>query len=266
MEQMKYFSAVIIIICRGLSAIIDQADVNGPIYLYQNDIEQTTYKTGNNAINNKWQECDLPPEEQPDYYYFTNAGQSHYNLSLEYTAAFAVKDYGLESGIDDKEWELKRICRCENAYQVYVESKTGNELYILLSEEQDIQPNYIIMADIRKGDDADVILQDKYSYNSMLEWYSYKEWFDGKTKDENIRFNAIGDLYDSIYNNEIFYAIYDYMDLTGGEQKGHWEIDDNDTYVGRNGYIVCANCNDGARNIIFLVDVWNKTYAVIDLQ
>ena len=106
-----------------------------------------------------------PQDKWPDYDYFINAQQGHYNLTLENMAAFVVKDYALDSGMDKEEWELKRICYCEDVYQVYVESKSGNELYILLSEGQGIQPDYIIMADIRKGDGADISLYEgEYSY------------------------------------------------------------------------------------------------------
>lgn len=126
---------------------------------YHNDTEPesgvedavSTYQVENNAIDHVWHESNLRQEEWPDYDYFINAQQGHYNLTLENMAAFAVKDYALDSGMDKEEWELKRICYCEDAYQVYVESKTGNELYILLSEGQGIQPDYIIMADIRKS-------------------------------------------------------------------------------------------------------------------
>lgn len=225
----------------------------------------SAYQAENNAIDHVWHECNLPQEEWPDYDYFINAHQGHYNLTLENMAAFAVKDYALDSGMDKEEWELKRICYYEGAYQVYVESKTGNELYILLSEGQGIQPDYIIMADIRKGDDADISLYEgEYSYNSMLEWHSYMDWFDGKnTMEERPKLDVIGDLYDSVYGNGILYAIYDYLDITDEDKKSHWEIDSNDTYIGRNGYIACANCNNGVQDIRVLVDVWNKSYAVL---
>ncbi len=219
-----------------------------------------------NSIDHVWHECNLPQEEWPDYDYFINAQQGHYNLTLENMAAFVVKDYALDSGMDKEEWELKRICYCEDAYQVYVESKTGNELYILLSEGQGIQPDYIIMADIRKGDGADISLYEgEYSYNSMLEWHSYMDWFDGKnTMEERPGLDVIGDLHDSVYGNGIFYAIYDYLDITNGDKKSHWEIDSNYMYIGRNGYIVCAYCSNGVEDVVVLVDVWNKSYAVLE--
>ncbi|MDE7258733.1 MAG: hypothetical protein K2N77_05790 [Lachnospiraceae bacterium] len=255
MTQMKYFTSIIIIICLGLQTISDQAD-----------IDVSAHQAENNAIDQVWHECNLPQEEWPDYDYFINAQQGHYNLTLENMAAFVVKDYALDSGMDKEEWELKRICYGEDAYQVYVESKTGNELYILLSEGQGIQPDYIIMADIRKGDGVDISLYEgEYSYNSMLEWHSYMDWFDGKnTMEERPGLDVIGDLYDSVYGNGIFYAIYDYLDITDGDKKSHWEIDSNYMYIGRNGYIACANCSNGGEDIVVLVDVWNKSYAVLE--
>lgn len=72
------------------------------------------------------------------------------------------------------------------------------------------------MADIRKGSKADIILQDeRYSYNSMLEWYSYKDWFDGKGAEWSLNFDIAGYLHDVIYNNGFILAIYDYVDRTG---------------------------------------------------
>lgn len=254
MAQMKLFTSIIIVISFGLQAIRGYAGIDV-------SADQAEYS----AVDHVWHECSLPQEEWPDYNYFTNAQQGHYNLTLENMAAFAVKDYALDAGMDNEEWELKRICACEDAYQVYVESKTGNELYILLSQGHGILPVYIIMADIRKGDDEDIILYEgEYSYNSMLEWYSYMDWFDGKNiMQERPRVDAMGDLYDSVYSNGIFYAIYDYLDITDGDKKSHWKIDSNYTYIGRNGYIVCADCGKGVQKLTFLVDVWNKTYAVL---
>lgn len=264
MEQVKYFAAVIMIICCGISTIINQADLNTPIY--QQDIKEATFQTEKNAIDNKWQECDLPMEKWPDYYFFTNTQQRHYNLSLENAVAFVVKDYVYDTEMKNELWELKQIYHYrDNIYQAYTESDMGNELYVLFeTDTPDTLPYYIIVADIRKGDVADIILYEEYSYNSMLEWYSYRDWFDGKTSEEQLQINITGEIYDSIYNNGVLLAINDYVDMTDRDIKIQWEIDGNYTYIGRNGYIVCATCSNGVQNIIFFVDVWNKTYAVLE--
>ena len=105
---------------------------------------------------------------------------------------------------------------------------------------------------------------ERYSYNSMLEWYSYKDWFDGKGAEWSLNFDITGYLHDVIYNNGFILAIYDYVDRTGKGKGATWNIDDNYTYIGRNGYIACAYCSNGVQTIRFLVDVWNKTYAVVE--
>ncbi|MCM1220980.1 MAG: hypothetical protein NC548_41490 [Lachnospiraceae bacterium] len=130
MEQTKYFVTIIIIICRGLSTIMNQTYANESIY--QKDIKEAVYQAENNAIDHKWQGCNLPMEEWPDYYFFENAQQRHYNLSLENTAAFVVKDYAHNTAMKNELWELKQIYHYrDDIYQAYTESDMGNELYIL---------------------------------------------------------------------------------------------------------------------------------------
>lgn len=260
MKQMKCFMAITIIICCGLSMIMYPIDPK--------DIKEVTYQAENNVIDKKWQECDLPPEEWPDYYFFKNAQQRHYNLSLENEVAFAVKDYIHDAGMENEQWELKQIYHWkDDIYQAYTESDMGSELYIILkTDTPETLPYYIIVADIRKGDAADIILYEEYSYNSVLEWYSYKDWFNGKrkTSEKQLQFNDTDELYDSIYNNGVHWAIYDYVDMMDGDKKGHWETSGNCTYIGQNGYIVCVSCSNEIKNIIFFVDVWNKTYATLE--
>ena len=254
MMQTRYFYSIVIIICSVLSAITEQVDV-----------KSSASRTEKHEMDSIWRECDLTVDELPDYYYFINAQHAHYNLTMESKAACAVKDYALDSGMENEEWELRRIYYSEDACQAYVESKTGNELYILFADSRGALPVYIIMDDIRKGSKADVILQDeRYSYNSMLEWYSYKDRFDGKGAEWSLNFDIAGYLHDVIYNNGFILAIYDYVDRTGKGKGATWNIDDNYTYIGRNGYIACAYCSNGVQTIRFLVDVWNKTYAVVE--
>lgn len=227
--------------------------------------EEITFQAQGNAIDNMWRECDLPQQEWPDYWFFTN--ESYYHLSLENAVAFVVKDYALDAAMENEQWELKRIYHCrDDIYQAYTESDKGSELYILFREDPlTALPNYIIIADIRRGAEEDITLQnDYYSYNSMLEWYSYQDGFDGKLSEEQPQFDVTDDIHDSIYRNGVFCAIYDYVDRTNGDTKNHWVMSDNDTYVGKNGFIACAHCSNGVQNLMVFVDVWNWTYAVLE--
>ncbi|MCM1252530.1 MAG: hypothetical protein NC321_06895 [Clostridium sp.] len=261
MEQMKYFVTIIMIICYGLPTIMPQTDANK--FIYQKDITESVYQSERDAIDNKWQDCDLEVEEWPDYDFFINAQQKHYNLSLENAVAFVVKDY--MNGKEKELWELKQIYHYrDDIYQAYTESDMGNELYILFkTNTPDTLSRYVIVADIRKDNVADILLYGEYSYNSMLEWYSYQDWFDGKISTEQLPFDVTNEIYDSIYNGEVRLAIYDYVDMADKDTRIHWELDGNSMYVGENGYIVCVNCSNGVQNIILFVDVWNKTYAVL---
>lgn len=131
----------------------------------QDDMLSTAGQIENISLNNTWRRSDLSWEEWPDYYYFANAQQGHYNLTLEYTVAFIIKDYVSEVELDSEEWELKKIYFCEGVHQAFVESASGNELYIAFVDGVD-QYDYTVMADIRRGDGADIILHnEKYSYN-----------------------------------------------------------------------------------------------------
>ena len=234
---------------------------------YVQSEEEITFQTQGNAIDNMWRECDLPRQEWPDYVFFKNAQEGHYNLSLENTVAFAVKDYALNAAMGNEQWELKKIYHCrDDIYLAYTESDMESELYILFrTDTPTALPYYIIVADIRKGDEEDITLQnDYYSYNSMLEWYSYQDGFDGKLSGEQPQFDVTDDIHDSIYRNGVFYAIYDYVDRVSGDKKNHWVMSDNDVYVGKNGFIACAHCSNGVQNLMVFVDVWNWTYAVLE--
>ena len=252
MEQVQ---CIIMILSLGLSIITKQPD-----------LKESTYQPENPVIDQLWKECSLPQEEWPDYDYFTNEG--HYQLSLVNETAYVVKEYAMHSGLENKEWELKRIYSCgdSNAFLAYLESKTEDELYILFSEGSGVLPVYIILADIRKDANADVSLPyGGYAYNSMLEWDSYKDWFDGEADRLHIQYKTVGEIHDSIYDSGLFFTIEDYVDRTGGDTESQWEVYGNDVYVGRNGYIVCTVCQNENRNFIFLFDVSNKTYAVVEL-
>lgn len=215
------------------------------------------------TINQYIKACDLSYDQIPDYYYFTNAGQGHYNLTLENEAAQMIKDYALDTGMEKEEWELKRITYQSGIYQAFVESKNGNELYLLFPHDDQ---SYIIAADIRNGSDAKISLQDeRYSYNSMLEWYSYEHWFNGMDKNKiegGFKLDVIDNLYDSIYENSGYYALYAYLSDSGSEIESDWKIDGNTSYIGRNGYLASVSFLNEEEQIDMLIDVWNKTYAV----
>lgn len=226
--------------------------------------EEITFQTQRNAIDNMWRECGLTWQEGPDYRFFTNAQKGGYNLTLENSVAFVVKDYALDTTLEDEKWELKCIYHYrDDIYQACTESDMGSELYILFRENYlTALPDYIIAADIREGDEGDIaLLYVNYSYNSMLEWYSYQEWFDGKLSEKVPQVDVADFIHDSSYETAVCLAIYDYVYRTNGDTESHWVVSDNDTYVG---FIACAHCSNGVQDFIIFIDVGNWTYAVLE--
>ncbi len=211
-----------------------------------------------------WQENDISKQEIPSYWYFTNAGQGHYRLYQENEVAIAVKKYAGMTGMENEEWTLRRISYIDGIYHAYVESEMGNELYVLLSEIGS-EMYFIIAVDIRKSGEGEILLQDeRYSYNSVLEWNSYADWFYGEKRVwDSIHFECEGNYFDHTYEDGCRYAICDYLERTDGDRSSNWMIEENSLYVGRNGYIADIYCTNGEIGISLLIDVWNHSYAVL---
>lgn len=238
----------------------------------QDRVTSTAQSSNENVLADLWQESDLSSKEIPSYWYFTNAGEGHHNLNLENAVAVAVKTYAGQNGMEKEEWELKRILYQDGIYHAYVESVAGNELYILLLDrEPALYMYHIIAADIRYNDDAETSIhvegQSGPSYNSILEWNSYLQWFQEGTEEGGLdivhAIDATYWLYDSSYEDGIYYALYDYLDRTDGKKKSTWTIDSNSVYIGRNGCIADIYCTNGEEGISMLIDVWNKRYTVL---
>lgn len=251
---------------RDIQCIIMMISLGASIITNQIENEEFTYQTAKHDVSCMWRECNLTREEWPDYGYLNNEG--HYQLGLVNSTAFVIKEYAEDSGMGNEEWSLKKIYSCDNTntFLAYVESKTEDELYILFSDITAEQPIYIILADVRKDRDANVFLPyGGYAYNSMLEWDSYKDWFDGEAEGQCVSYEINGEIHDSIYDVGLSCAIDDYVNRTDGDVESKWEVCGNDIYVGKNGYIICADCRNERQKVIFVLDIGNKVYAVIEL-
>lgn len=222
------------------------------------------------SLEDLWQDNYPPPKDIPSYSYFSNATQANYNLNLENEVACAVKIYACQNGLEheEDEWELKRIICNDGIYHAYVESAAGNELYILL-QEFGSEMYHIITADIRNNDDAEMSLHiegcEGRSYNSVLEWKSYyKLFYDGYDEEGPKIIDSTCYLHDSCYKDGVSFALYDYLDRTGGDKNSVWTLDSNSLYVGRNGCIADVYCTNGEEGLSMLIDVRNKRYTVLD--
>ena len=220
--------------------------VQQPIETVQQPIDQ---------LQDYWNENSLEQENWPSYEYFANEQQGHYNLSLENSVAFAVKDYSVKTSSEDEIWNMKRIIYREDIYYAFVESQSERELYLLLDASWE---KYIVLADIRKGAGGNVIIADgAYSYDTPLQWYSYQ---DVNTADYKVSTHIAGGLYDSIYENAGYHALCAY--LNAGEDS-EWYVNENEVYIGLNGYLTYICYQNKIENIEMLVDVRNRLYTII---
>lgn len=201
-------------------------------------------------------------ENRPDYYFFTNSGTRHYYLDLEFGAALAIADYVQETELSDREWELKQITYMAGQYHAYVESDRKDELYLIFREG-----SYIILADIRQKPKEET--GQRITYSSMLEWHSFEEWYNKEQKGEvgEDSYSVIMDnevfLYDMMYYSWGRYAVFDYLECQKIPSQGKWMMEEEHTYVGRNGYIADICFTNGSEEIELLIDVYEKTYAVV---
>ncbi len=124
------------------------------------------------------------------------------------------------------------------------------------------------MADIRKGEDVEIELQNEYAYNSGLIWHSYKEYLDGIREPKmDYRIDGGsgmygGGMFDSMYESASTYAMYAYLDSIG-EKRCRWEIDRNSAYMD-SGFIADVSFVSGSKKVSMLIDVSNAMYTVLD--
>ncbi|MEZ3446646.1 MAG: hypothetical protein K1W30_16260 [Lachnospiraceae bacterium] len=215
-----------------------------------------------------WEHCDLRMGTGPDYLFFENAGEGGYHITLENIVAYAVVDYSKKAGMSEEGWSLERIIYRDNHYHAFVKSKSGDYIYFLIDGNWDANERYIVMADIRKGEDAEIKLQNEYAYNSGLTWHSYKEYSDGIREPKTDYMidggsgMSGGGMFDSMYEAAGTYAMYVYLDSIG-EKSCQWEIDRNSAYMG-SGFIADISFMSGSRRVSMLIDVSNAMYAVLD--
>ena len=196
--------------------------------------------------------------------FFVNAYQWHYNLQLEKAAACAVKDYAERIGLADEEWELTHMYSEDGAVGVAARAKfIGRRLSLLIKGN-----TYQVIADVQEGDNGEYDLSDGYlSYDSEVKWHSYYEWtINGEKENESVytvRCNEGYYQHDSIYKYQLHRAMQEYLTSINADIDEEWEMLPEKLFVGCYGSLADAWYANGNRRVHLVVDVWNKTYAVI---
>lgn len=127
--------------------------------------------------NEGWHKYD---EKAISYFFFSNYGQWHYNLTDEMCAAEVICAYA-EDDSEEGNWELRSMHTryTENYRRVlsfFACSEDGRELYMLLDETHEAGPEYLVMADVMVDNDG------SYSYESSLHWKAYGDVMNSSEK------------------------------------------------------------------------------------
>ena len=210
----------------------------------------------------KWD--DLYDIEGTEANFFDNAYRFRYNPQIFKAAACAVKDYAAKIGLADEEWELTHMYSEDGAVGVVARAKSTDRRLSLLIKGN----TYQVIADVQEGDSGEYDLSDGYlSYDSEMKWHSYYEWtINGEKENEFVYTVHCNDDYyrhDSIYEYQLNRAMQEYLSTINANIEEEWEMLPEKLFVGCYGSLADAWYTNGNCKVHLVVDVWNKTYAVI---
>lgn len=212
------------------------------------------------SFNGKWKKFYDMESIEADF--FVNASEWHYNREKEKLAACAVSNYAKSAGLEAEEWELAYMYSEDGMISVFVRSQTYRELFLLLKKDA-----WLLIADIQRGNELDnKLMKDAWSYNSDLDWNSYKEWIDEEKEfDYEVKSDYEYYQYDSIYAYQAECAMQAYLFSTHADQTIPWEVMYERFFVGSHGCLVDVWYTDEKHRVHMVMDVWNKSYTIIDV-
>lgn len=210
-------------------------------------------------------------DDSPDYRFFTNANQWHYHITAnEMAAACVLLNYSRYRNVPKENWELRKMySRYDENYigvsTAFVKSESGREVYFFMNDTD--EGSYLVIADIVKGNSKQTSLaNDSYSYDSSLEWYSYKEILQ---ENNTFGYKVLADedafIYDAVFIEEGAFAMAEFLKFQGAEKKQKWYLLKDNIYIGVNGYLADLWYSNGTQEVHMVVDVWNKLYTVVEI-
>lgn len=214
----------------------------------------------------RWTEVDWGKEPAVEYDFFKDPNQKYIHVTFTNWAAAAVVNYSKKSGLEETEWELRRIYdRGDwNKIAAFVRFDTGRELYIYTNDEKEFK--YLLAADVKEGEGLTYMLGDgRYSYDSALEWTTYETQpgQNGRAAQYSFTWSDNALIYDPVYLEESACAME--ACLTAADAPGgSWELLEDELYVGANGYLADVWYTNGVQKVHLFIDIWNKQYAAIE--
>lgn len=245
---------IVVDIWNRLYSVVEVYNVenNNAVFLKACDTEDKN-------LQGKW--TRLQEAEDMEKNYFSNLSAWYYNQEAVKAAACAVRDYSCKTGLEQEKWELTHMYCKDGIISAFVRSEDYRELFLLIKGNA-----WILIADVKREKGLEVPLMDNgWSYHSVLDWYSYKEWAD---QNPDFVYSILSsddyDQYDSIYGFQAAAAIQGYLSSVNADRGETWEVLYDWFFVGSNGCLADVWYTNGKENVHLVIDVWNKLYTVTD--
>lgn len=125
----------------------------------------------------RWMEVDWGKEPAVEYDFFKDPNQKYIHVTFTDWAAAAVVNYSKKSGLEETEWELRRIYdRGDwNKIAAFVRSDTGRELYVYTNDENGFAMEACLTAANAPGGSWELLEDELYvGVNGYLAdvWYT----------------------------------------------------------------------------------------------
>ncbi len=231
------------------------------IYAEQDAVCYADWDTGlvpDIEVSKHWHKLD-GAEAGEDY--FTNAEQLYYDADVKQAAARAVRAYSEKKGLQAEKWQLTNLYSENGIRHVFVRSESYRKLSLLLKEDE-----WMVIADIQTGNEAQRKLIDGFSYDSVLQWHSYEPWVmeekDFAYSVSNERTSKY-DQYDSVYGFQLVCAMQAYLADTDADKSEEWNVV-YDRFFAGHGCLVDAWYTSGDKQVHLFIDTLNRLYAVIE--
>lgn len=218
----------------------------------------------NSVLKDKWIVCG-----QNNALSFKLANESD-KISFYWRGAieYILADYCKKNDVPEKEWTLLKIVSygdgifaailcCEN-------DESQRELCLLIDSDA-ILPDlekfteYIVAIDFMPDQKGMFSWHSSYSYDSMLEWISYKELARWNAECPYIIHGSEANLYMNDSDGEP--AMNQYLKSRHADTKMEWTLDTNAICFVGSMQVLRYTCKE--QEIVMALDKYNKTFAII---
>lgn len=229
---------------------------------------KTRQKESSSVLKDKWIAIGAEPY---DHDADINSGCFDMNYTWIWAIEEILEDYGSNADILDGKWTLERIIYYGDnifAATVHCEEPEREICFLINSEAINMgMPGYIeyiVAVDYQYNDEGAISL-DTRSYDTMLNWTSYKEQAKVNVNQAyTIRGSEAG-LYDGIggFDHQGIYAMNQYLKDKNAATYKIWTLDTNAVCPIAGGSLVIISYTYGNQQVVMVLDNKNEKFAIV---